>query len=194
MVCMSLSCCRQCSGRGGAGCRAGLCSSREQLGAWHASFCRSRSGAVLCALPFGSRRVQESDGCPSTEPSQLVPLGLHSAFVTSNAGPGHPARGSPLCKGPASPGCQHSHPAPGKGHLLPLGIPARAAAASLGTVPSLGPCPALRAPSSCRQRGWAVLSVPSGKGEAAVCSWEFGELSSPLPRSCLYKPSAWPGH
>lgn len=43
-------------------CRAGLCSGREQLSAWHASFCWSRFGAMLCVPPSGSQGMEEPDG------------------------------------------------------------------------------------------------------------------------------------
>ncbi|XP_048166184.1 uncharacterized protein LOC125328943 [Corvus hawaiiensis] len=142
----------------------------------------------LLLAPSGWRSLMR---LPRAEPPQPVPLGLHGSFVTSNALPGHPARGSPLCKGPVSPGCQHSHPALGKGHLLPPGMPAISCSCQPGDCPrAWGLVPSLPAPSSCRQRGWgqAVLSVPAASWEGGGCccaSREFGEVSRPLSRELL---------
>lgn len=118
-------------------------------------------------------------GQPRAEFPQLVPLGLHSSFVTSNAVPGHPARASPLCKGPASPGCQHSHPALGKGHLLPpchqLQLPA------WGLSPRLGPCPFPPCPAKAPGAGSAVSASWEGGG-CCCASGNLERFPDSLPR------------
>lgn len=113
-------------------------------------------------------------GWPRAEPSQLVPLGLHSSFVTSNTIPRAPSQGHP---------CQPCVPAvpPWEGTAAFSGHPCQP-----GHCPRAWGCvPSLPAPPA------AAKGLGTG---SAVCSWESGGISSPLSLSCVHKPSAWPRH